>query len=102
MELSDQNFEILEKQKEITINDYSENDKIIEILKKVVEVINLKFINYKKELKSFLWKYINIFNISHYNVKQTDIIQFDINIENIKPVYIKLRSLSYKFKEFVK
>ena len=102
MELSDQNFEILEGQKEITVDDCSEDEKIIEVLKKVIKVINSKFINYKEGLKSLLWKYIDIFGMSHQNVKQTDIIQFDIDTGDAKPVYIKLRSLPYKFKEFVK
>ena len=102
MEFSNQNFEILEEQKEITVDDHSENEKITEALKKVIEVINPKFINYKEGLKSFLWKYIDIFGISHQNVRQTDIIQFDIDTGDAKPVYIKPRPLPYKFKKFVK
>ena len=102
MEPSDQNFEILEGQKEITVDDRPEDEKITEALKKVIEVINPKFINYKEGLKSLLWKYIDIFGISHQNVRQTDIIQFDIDTGDAKPVYIKPRPLPYKFKEFVK
>ena len=71
-------------------------------MKNVVNTVDLKFIVYKKDLKAFLFMYINIFNISHSDVKQIDIIQFDINISNTKSVYIKLRLLLWKYKEIVK
>ena len=40
--------------------------------------------------------------MSHLDVKQTDVIQFDINTSNAKSVYIKPKPLPWKYKEIVK
>jgi len=98
----DQSFEISEGQNEIIVDDCPEDDKITDTLEKVIEAVDPKFIDYKEGLKSLLWEYIDIFSMSHRNVRQTDIIQFDIDTGDAKPVYIKPRPLPYKFKEFVK
>ena len=68
----------------------------------MVNAVDLKFIAYKEDLRALLFKYIDIFGMSHSDVKQTDVIQFDINTGNVKSVYIKLRSLLWKYKEIVK
>jgi len=47
-------------------------------------------------------EYIHIFGIDHSNLKQTNVIEFDIDTGDAAPIYIKSRPLPYKYKEFVK
>src|ERR1700738_1261610 len=101
-EHQDETLEIKESSVEIPIDNRSSKIKVQEVLENVVNAVDLKFIVYKEDFKAFLFKYIDIFGMSHSDVKQTDVIQFDIDTGNAKPVYIKLRPLPWKYKEIVK
>ena len=101
-EYQDETLEIKENLAEIPVNNHLNIIKVQEVLENVVNVIDLKFIVYKEDFRAFLFKYINIFGMSYSDVKQIDVIQFDINTGNAKLVYIKLRLLPWKYKEIVK
>ena len=47
-------------------------------------------------------EYIYIFGIDHSKLKQTNVIEFDIDTGDAVPFYIKSRPLPYKYKDFVK
>jgi hypothetical protein len=101
-EHQDGTLEIKEGSSEIPIDNRSSKIKVQEALENVVNAVDLKFIAYKEDLRALLFKYIDIFGMSHSDVKQTDVIQFDIDTGNAKPVYIKPRPLPWKYKEIVK
>ena len=43
-----------------------------------------------------------VFGIDRNNLKQTNVIEFDIDTGDAVPFYIKSRPLPYKYKDFVK
>ena len=73
-EHQDETLEIKESSVEIPIDNCSSKIKVQEALENVVNAVDLKFIVYKEDFRALLFKYIDIFSMSHSDVKQTDVI----------------------------
>jgi len=95
-------LEIQAGKPEIQTDSSSESEQIENALEKVSPSVAPEYKSYIPDLKKLLWEYLDIFGISHNNLKQTSLIEFDIEIGDTKPSYIKSRFLPYKYKEFVK
>ena len=102
---SDNELEIIEGSPEIPsdpIIDQSELEKIKVALETTIAKVATKFQQYVPQLKPLCMKYIDIFDVNYSNLKQTNVIEFDIDTGDAAPIYIKPRPPSYKYKEFVK
>jgi RNase H-like domain found in reverse transcriptase/Reverse transcriptase (RNA-dependent DNA polymerase)/Integrase zinc binding domain/Integrase core domain/gag-polyprotein putative aspartyl protease/Retrotransposon gag protein len=104
-ENSDNELEIIEATPEIPPVprfNISEKEKIKSALEATIAKVPSKFQSYIPELRKLCMEYIDIFGVDHNNLKQTDVIEFDIDTGDAIPIYIKSRPLPYKYKEFVK
>jgi len=64
--------------------------------------VPLKFAEYVPELWQLCMEFINIFGINYKDLKISNVLQFDIDTGDAVPIYCKLHSLPYKYKQFVK
>ena len=102
---SDHEFEIIEGTPEIPpIPNFSisETEKTKIALEVTIGKVAPKFQSYIPQLKELCMEYIDIFGVDHNNLKQTNVIEFDVDTGDAAPIYIKPRPLPYKYKEFVK
>jgi hypothetical protein len=102
-ESDNQNFEIIKEEisSEITINK-SQSEKVLEALSDIIDIVDIKFQEYFPKLKDLYMEFIDIFGTDHENLKQINVIEFDIDRGDSSSIFIKPRSLSYKYKDFVK
>jgi hypothetical protein len=101
----DDEFEIIEGPSEIPTDPdsgQSETEKIKMALEDTIAKVAPKFQQYVPQLRKLCMEYIDIFGVNHNTLKQTNVIEFDIDTGNTAPIYIKSRPLPYKYKEFVK
>ena len=62
----------------------------------------LKYAEYVPELRQLCTEFIDIFGINYKDLKISNVLQFDIDTGDAAPIYCKLHSLPYKYKQFVK
>ena len=100
---NNQDFEIIEEEisSEISTNK-SQSERIIDALSDIITKIPKRFQEYVPKLRDLCMEFIDIFGTDHENLKQTNIIEFDIDTGDSPSIFIKPRPLPYKYKEFVK
>jgi len=64
--------------------------------------VPLKYAEYVPELRQLCMEFIVIFGINYKDLKINNVLQFDIDTRDAAPIYCKLHSLPYKYKQFVK
>ena len=62
----------------------------------------VKCAEYVPELWQLCMKFIDIFRIDYKELKISNVLQFNIDTTDAAPIYCKLHSLPYKYKQCIK
>ena len=101
-QISDNELEIIEGTPEIApipnLN-VSETETIKLALEATIAKVTPKHQSYIPQLRELCMEHIDIFGVDHGNLKQTNVIEFDIDTgDDAASIYIKPRPLPYKYK----
>jgi len=101
-QISNNELEIIEGTPEIApvpnLN-ISETEKIKLVLEATIAKVAPKYQSYIPQLRELCMEHIDIFGVDHGNLKQTNVIEFDIDTgDDAASIYIKPRPLPYKYR----